>query len=84
MFFQKAPIPASAFNQFYLFQVFGYGDATLASLSYNVFNPNSGFGPYGGHFALSAAINIVTVLFLITFVVLFNRWSKVGEGVAYA
>jgi ABC-type sugar transport system permease subunit len=73
-----------AFNQFYLFQVFGYGDATLAALSYIVFNPNSRFGPNGGHFALSAAINIVTVLFLIIFVVLFNRLSKAGEGVTYA
>ncbi len=73
-----------AFNQFYLFQVYGYGDATLAALSYNVFNPNSGFGPNGGHFAFSAVLNILTVLFLVIFVMLFNRWSRAGEGVTYA
>jgi arabinogalactan oligomer/maltooligosaccharide transport system permease protein len=46
-----------AFNQFYLFQAFFFGDATLATLSYNVFNPNSGFGQQGGLFA-SAVINV--------------------------
>jgi ABC-type sugar transport system permease subunit len=73
-----------AFNQFYLFQIFGYWNATLATLSYNVFNPNSGYGTYGGQFALSAAINIITVVILFAFVILFNRWSKAGEGVTYA
>ncbi len=71
-----------AFNQFYLFQVFGYGDATLASLSYNIFNP-SGWG-LTGQFAVSAIINILTVLILIVFVTLFNRWSKAEEGLSYA
>jgi ABC-type sugar transport system permease subunit len=66
-----------AFNQFYLFQVFGYGDATLASLSYNVFNPS-------GRFAISAIINILTVLILIVFVMLFNRWSRAEEGLIHA
>ncbi len=73
-----------AFNQFYLFQVYGYGDATLAAISYNIFNPNSGFGPNGGQFAFSAVLNILTVLFLVVFVMLFNRWSRASEGVAYA
>jgi arabinogalactan oligomer/maltooligosaccharide transport system permease protein len=73
-----------AFNQFYLFQVMGFGDATLATLSYNTFNPNSSFGNYGGQFAVSAVINILTVLILIVFVMLFNRWSRAGEGVSYA
>ena len=73
-----------AFNQFYLFQIFGYWNATLATLSYNVFNPNSGYGTYGGQFALSAAINIITVVILFAFVILFNRWSKAAEGVTYA
>ncbi len=31
-----------------------------------------------------AAINIITVLILIVFVYLFNRWSKADEGVTYA
>jgi len=73
-----------AFNQFYLFQAFGFGSATLATLSYNVFNPNSGFGRSGGQFAVSATINIITVILLMLFVMLFNRWSKAGEGVTYA
>lgn len=71
-----------AFNQFYLFQTFGYGDATLAALSYNIFNP-SGWG-MTGQFAVSAIINILTVLILIVFVTLFNRWSKAEEGLTYA
>jgi arabinogalactan oligomer/maltooligosaccharide transport system permease protein len=74
-----------AFNQFYLFQVFFFQDATLATLSYNIFNPNSGFSNVpGGQFAISAVINIITVIILMIFVVLFNRWTKAGEGVTYA
>ena len=73
-----------AFNQFYLFQAFGFGDATLAALSFNIFNPARGFGVDGGDFAASATINIITVILLMIFVVLFNRWSKAGEGVTYA
>lgn len=77
-----------AFNQFYLIQLFGiyhssYFMTTLATLSYNIFNP-SGFSGFNGQFALSAAINIITMLILIGFVVLFNRWSKADEGVTYA
>ena len=73
-----------AFNQFYLFQAFGFSNSTLATLSYNIFNPVGGFGRYGGQFAVSATINIITVIVLMFFVVLFNRWSKAGEGVTYA
>jgi ABC-type sugar transport system permease subunit len=74
-----------AFNQFYLFQTYYYQDATLATLSYNIFNPNSGYSNVpGGQFAISAVINIITVIILMIFVVLFNRWSKAGEGVTYA
>jgi arabinogalactan oligomer / maltooligosaccharide transport system permease protein len=73
-----------AFNQFYLFQAFFFGHATLATLSYNIFNPARGFGNVGGQFAASAVINIITVLILIVFVAAFNRWSKAGEGVDYA
>lgn len=71
-----------AFNQFYLFRVFYFTPGTLANLSYNLFNP-SGY-QFGGQFSLSAALNIITMLMLIGFVVLFNRWSKAGEGVTYA
>jgi arabinogalactan oligomer/maltooligosaccharide transport system permease protein len=73
-----------AFNQFYLFQAFGFRNATLATLSYNVFNPARGFGAAGGQFAVSATINIITVILLMVFVMFFNRWSKAGEGVTYA
>jgi len=73
-----------AFNQFYLFQAFGFWDATLATLSYNIFNPPRGFGSDVGQFAISATINIITVILLMFFVILFNRWSKAGEGVTYA
>ena len=38
----------------------------------------------GGQFAISAVINIITVVILMIFVMLFNRWSKAGEGVTYA
>ncbi|MBL8100768.1 MAG: ABC transporter permease subunit [Anaerolineales bacterium] len=71
-----------AFNQFYLFQTFYFLDGTLATLSYNVFNPTGYFG--GGQFATSAVINIITVLILIIFVSMFNRWSKAEEGVVNA
>lgn len=78
-----------AFNQFYLLQIFGflhpnYYMTTLASLSFNIFNPSGGFGGPNGQFAVSAALNIITMLFLIGFVVLFNRWTKADEGVTYA
>ncbi len=71
-----------AFNQFYLFQAFSlFYNSTLAALSYNVFNPSGGGG---GQYAISAVINIITVIILIGFVALFNRRSKIGEGVTYA
>ncbi|MBI5944302.1 MAG: ABC transporter permease subunit [Chloroflexi bacterium] len=67
-----------AFNQFYLFQAFGFRNATLATLSYNVFNPARGFGAAGGQFAISATINIITVILLMIFVLLFSRWTRSG------
>jgi ABC-type sugar transport system permease subunit len=71
-----------AFNQFYLFQAFRVGAGTLADLSYNFFNP-SGWD-INGQFAVSGVLNIITMLILVGFVWLFNRWSKAGEGVTYA
>jgi ABC-type sugar transport system permease subunit len=74
-----------AFNQFYLFQAFGFYNSTLATLSYNIFNPtSSSYGLRGGMFSVSAVINILTVIILAGLVILFNRWSKAGEGVTYA
>ncbi len=78
-----------AFNQFYLFQVsFMFGNrglSTLATLSYNIFNPNSGnFGSPPGQFAISAGLNIITMLILFVFVVIFNQQSNASKGVDYA
>ncbi len=72
-----------AFNQFYLFYVLNapFPLITLASLSYFVFDANSG---YGGQFALSAAINVFTVIVLALLLLWFNRWSRSVEGVTYA
>ena len=71
-----------SFNQFYLFQTFFFTNSTLATFSYNVFNP-SGWG-IQGQFALSAAINIIAVAILMILILLFNRWSKASKGVTYA
>jgi ABC-type sugar transport system permease subunit len=71
-----------AFNQFYLFQAFRMGAGSLANVSYNLFNPSS--RGINGQFAISAALNIITMLILVGFVIMFNRWSKAGEGVTYA
>jgi len=70
-----------AFNQFYLFFVMDppFPLLTFATLSYYLFNPS-----YGGLFAVSAAINIFTVVVLVGLILWFNRVSKAGEGVAYA
>ena len=78
-----------AFNQFYLFQVsqmYGnYWVTTLANLSYNIFNPSGGsFGRPAGEFAVSAGLNIITMLILMIFVFIFNRGSRASEGVDYA
>ncbi len=71
-----------AFNQFYLFAVLRppFPAVTLATLSYDVFNTNSG----GGLFALSAALNIFAVVVLLLLILGFNRWSRASEGVTYA
>ena len=73
-----------SFNQFYLFQTFYFQESTLATFSYNTFNPSGGFGGPQGQFAISAVINIIAVIILMILVFLFNRWSKAGEGVTYA
>lgn len=66
-----------AFNQFYLFQAFRFTNSTLATLSYNLFNPSGRFG--GGQFAASAIINVLTVFILIVLVSLFNRRMRTRE-----
>ena len=70
-----------AFNQFYLFQAFQYTvfqATTLASFSYNLFNP-SGFFGMNGQFSASAIVNIITVIILAGLVALFNRETRLKE-----
>jgi ABC-type sugar transport system permease subunit len=68
-----------AFNQFYLFYVLNppWPLITLASLSFFVFDG-------AGRYAVSAVINIFTVVLLVLFLLWFNRLSRAGEGVTYA
>jgi arabinogalactan oligomer/maltooligosaccharide transport system permease protein len=68
-----------AFNQFYLFYALNppFPLITFASLSYFVFD-------LGGRYAISAVINLLTVLLLVFFLLWFNRLSRAGEGVSYA
>ncbi len=69
-----------AFNQFYLFYTIrSFPNITFATLSYFAFSPT-----FGGQFAISAAINVFTVVVLIVFILLFNRYSRAAEGVTYA
>lgn len=70
-----------AFNQFYLFYTFRVDFSTMsfATLSYLIFSPG-----YGGQFAISAAVNIFTVLVLIGLILWFSKVSKAAEGVTYA
>ncbi len=69
-----------AFNQFYLFYVMNtpWPLVTFASLSYYF----ASFG--GGQYAVSATINVFTVIVLVSLLLWFNRLSKAGEGVTYA
>jgi arabinogalactan oligomer / maltooligosaccharide transport system permease protein len=68
-----------AFNQYYLFWVMNPPDPlyTFTSISYYLVSN-------GGQYALSAAINIFTVIVLIALLLWFNRLSKAEEGVTYA
>ncbi len=65
-----------AFNQFYLFFVMPveFPMITLTTISYVVFN-------YLNQYAASAVINLVNIVVLIGFLVLFNRWQRAAEGV---
>jgi ABC-type sugar transport system permease subunit len=69
-----------AFNQFYLLLVMrlDYPLMTFAQLSY------MSIQFFGGQYAVSAAINIFTLIILVALIVWFNRWSKASEGVTYA
>lgn len=71
-----------AFNQFYLFYTMRVEPPliTFATASFYFFEP---LGSFGGQFAVSAAINIFTVLVLVLLILWFDRWSKAAEGVTY-
>jgi arabinogalactan oligomer/maltooligosaccharide transport system permease protein len=68
-----------SFNQFYLFWALQtpWPVVTMATVSYWAFDE-------GGMFAVSAMINVLTVLFLVGLLFWFNRQSRAGEGVTYA
>ncbi len=68
-----------AFNQFYLFYtITSFPMVTFATLSYFAFSPT-----FGGQFAISAAINVFTVIVLVVLILWFNRISRAAEGVTY-
>ncbi len=68
-----------AFNQFYLFYVLYPPNplATFAITSFFIFNE-------AGQYAVSAALNLFTVIVLVVLILWFNRWSRASEGVTYA
>ncbi len=72
-----------SFNQFYLFYVMGapWPVITFSTLSFYLFNTN---GRFGGLFALSSAINVLTVVLLIFLILWFDRRTRASEGVTYA
>jgi arabinogalactan oligomer/maltooligosaccharide transport system permease protein len=72
----------AAFNQFYLFVALepDYPHFTFSTLVYYL--AMAGFG--GGWYGAASAISLFTVAALLGVLIWFNRWSKAGEGVAYA
>ena len=64
-----------AFNQFYLFYTMRVGPPTitLATASFYLLSPT---GPFGGQFAVAAAINLFTVLVLLGLTVWLARWTR--------
>jgi arabinogalactan oligomer / maltooligosaccharide transport system permease protein len=71
-----------AFNQFYLFYVMQppFPIFTLSTISFFFFDANSGFG---GQFAVSAALNVFTVIVLFVLISWFTRRTQAAET-AYA
>ena len=72
----------AAFNQFYIFYVLGPPDSTttLATFSFSIFDSTRGPGLY----AVSAALNIITLVALGIVVAWFLRWRSRTERVAFA
>ncbi len=67
------------FNQFYLYYVLQtpFPATTFATVSFFIFDE-------GGLYAVSAALNLFTVLVLVGLIWWFNRQSRAAEGVTYA
>ena len=70
----------AAFNQFYLFYVLRSPDPTITSATFSYYVFDSGGGP--GLFAVSAAINVLTLIALAVVVIWFLRWRDRAERVA--
>jgi ABC-type sugar transport system permease subunit len=70
----------AAFNQFYLFYVLQPPDATITTATFSYYVFDSSGGP--GLFAVSAAVNVLTVVALGVVVVWFMRWRARAERVA--
>jgi arabinogalactan oligomer/maltooligosaccharide transport system permease protein len=72
-----------AFNQFYLFYVMQppFPIFTLSTISFFFFDATSGFG---GQFAVSAAINVFTVIVLVALIAWFTRRTRAIEELGYA
>jgi ABC-type sugar transport system permease subunit len=70
----------AAFNQFYLFYVLQPPEATITSATFSYYVFDSSGGP--GLFAVSAAVNVLTVAALGVVVVWFMRWRGRAEHVA--
>jgi ABC-type sugar transport system permease subunit len=70
----------AAFNQFYLFYVLQPPDPTITTATFSYYVFDSSGGP--GLFAVSAAVNVLTVVALGVVVVWFMRWRSRAERVA--
>jgi multiple sugar transport system permease protein len=70
----------AAFNQFYLFYVLQPPDATITSATFSYYVFDSSGGP--GLFAVSAAVNVLTIVALAVVVIWFMRWRARAERVA--
>jgi len=71
----------AAFNQFYLFYILRAPDPTITSATFSYYVFDSSGGP--GLFAVSAAINVLTLVALAVVVIWFLRWRDRAERVAF-
>jgi ABC-type sugar transport system permease subunit len=71
----------AAFNQFYLFYVLRPPDPTITTATFSYYVFDSQAGP--GLFAVSSAVNVLTLVALGAVVIWFMRWRERAERVAY-